>query len=779
MQRAVLAFCPQAAFSPARAARHLSSSSSSSSSPQEDQDHTPAIPAPDLYNRSTGRATISPSRPVPNIYVNKWTLEGGYTDRFHPHTLIGKSSLPSVDIPPYISALIGGTPQKMKDLRAQVQVIYERLSEASRFPNTFTRDGTPRDDNFPHRKASRFAPAINPPREFVAAYNAALVPQNFTAAVYALSEARRRLGPSWRPERVLDIGHGPAVGLLALDEVFEESPTFRPKFAECTIIGTTRMLNAARELLNSEYTEGLDADPTKPPPRAKEADSAVEKAEEKVEVEEKAEQKAEETNPVGFEGINDDESFNDIFAEIDTPTRRTSLCKRYGPVKFTLNRLPKPTGGNFDLIIVNQYLLFPAEAKSGESDKRLKSILELLAPGGVLVLVERGNLLGFERIARAREKILQPKSGRLDGIPEDMLREMHADTLSNSPPHGDPKEFTKSKDESIIDFEPLPEDEVTEETILSEQELRKLLEGAQKTTMASVRSDLRVIAPCPHQNHCPLQLRHLDEDARRKDWCHFPQLMQKPKYLLDLKRGKQLASSWSSSKKKLNKPGSLAGKGRIGSRSHELAQVSYLVVQKAPEQSAAEELLPEKNSVLEESMRWPRLINQPLKRDKHVYLDMCSPHGFIERWTVSKGTSQQEYHDARKANWGDLWALDAKKKLPREIKQSSRLPEPYEVRKSKREQAEEEAAMTANMPEGANIMGGSSVEKIKKVAQKYIKKEQAARSMEELEKDLEARHRDHGLSRTTIFKADPDYEMFVEKYGETITDEYWSGNYNL
>lgn len=37
-------------------------------------------------------------------------------------------------------------------------------------------------------------------------------------------------------------------------------------------------------------------------------------------------------------------------------------------------------------------------------------ILKLLSPGGHLVLVERGNALGFETIARARQIMIRPES---------------------------------------------------------------------------------------------------------------------------------------------------------------------------------------------------------------------------------------------------------------------------------------------------------------------------------------------------------------------------------
>lgn len=61
----------------------------------------------------------------------------------------------------------------------------------------------------------------------------------------------------------------------------------------------------------------------------------------------------------------------------------------------------------------------------------------------------------------------------------------------------------------------------------------------------------------------------------------------------------------------------------------------------------------------------PRAILPPIKRRGHVTLDLCTPSGKLERWTVPKSFSKLAYHDARKSRWGDLWALGAKTRVPR------------------------------------------------------------------------------------------------------------------
>ncbi|KLU82990.1 hypothetical protein MAPG_02057 [Magnaporthiopsis poae ATCC 64411] len=61
----------------------------------------------------------------------------------------------------------------------------------------------------------------------------------------------------------------------------------------------------------------------------------------------------------------------------------------------------------------------------------------------------------------------------------------------------------------------------------------------------------------------------------------------------------------------------------------------------------------------------PRNIRPPLKGRGNVAMDVCTPAGTLERWTVPKSFGKQAYHDARKARWGDLWALGAKQREAR------------------------------------------------------------------------------------------------------------------
>jgi ribosomal protein RSM22 (predicted rRNA methylase) len=64
-------------------------------------------------------------------------------------------------------------------------------------------------------------------------------------------------------------------------------------------------------------------------------------------------------------------------------------------------------------------------------------------------------------------------------------------------------------------------------------------------------------------------------------------------------------------------------------------------------------------------------------------MDVCTPAGKIGRWTISKSFSMAAYRDARKANWGDLWALGAKTRVPRNLQLGGEKPR---RRKSSNEQ---------------------------------------------------------------------------------------------
>ena len=69
------------------------------------------------------------------------------------------------------------------------------------------------------------------------------------------------------------------------------------------------------------------------------------------------------------------------------------------------------------------------------------------------------------------------------------------------------------------------------------------------------------------------------------------------------------------------------------------------------------------------SFSWGRLVRPPIKRSRHVILDMCSANGELDRHIVARsnawegGVGKQGYKAARKSKWGDLWPYRDPRKL--------------------------------------------------------------------------------------------------------------------
>lgn len=253
---------------------------------------------------------------------------------------------------------------------------------------------------------------------------------------------------------------------------------------------------------------------------------------------------------------------------------------------------------------------------------QVRNLWSLLDPnGGILILIEKGVPRGFELVAGARELLLKYH-----------IASPGSETAENC--IGEPFEgLSTAKERGMI------------------------------------------IAPCTNHLKCPLYPEH-GANQGRKDFCHFSQRFDRPCFLQHL----------------------------IGdsSRSHEDIRFSYVAVQRGVDrrqelgipqgqaatdaafvgyesetQDAVESSAPEEEVELDSQtpqlpfvhpLSLPRLVLPPLRRHKHVIFDLCTPGGKLERWTVPRSFSKQAYRDARKARWGDLWALGAKTRIPSNIK---------------------------------------------------------------------------------------------------------------
>ena len=179
-----------------------------------------------------------------------------------------------------------------------------------------------------------------------------------------------------------------------------------------------------------------------------------------------------------------------------------------------------------------------------------------------------------------------------------------------------------------------------------------------------------IIAPCTNHGKCPMYIT-AGTSQGRKDFCHFSQRYLRPNYLQRILDGKDRNSedimfSYVALQRGVDQ------------------REKHSVVQGQPATEAAFEGYEEADPQLQspERQAWdaetdfshvsplslPRAILPPIKRRGHVVLDLCTPGGKIERWTVPRSFSKQAYRDARKSRWGDLWALGAKTRVQRNIR---------------------------------------------------------------------------------------------------------------
>ncbi|KAK4495055.1 hypothetical protein PRZ48_013382 [Zasmidium cellare] len=223
------------------------------------------------------------------------------------------------------------------------------------------------------------------------------------------------------------------------------------------------------------------------------------------------------------------------------------------------------------------------------------------AEGGILLLMEKGVPRGFEMVAGARDMLLE--------------------TRIASP-------GSTTRERAINEF--VPEDEASPSQPLN----------------AVAKEEAMIIAPCTNHSACPMYLQK-GKVKGRKDICAFQQRYHRPPFLQRI----------------------YGSKGK----NHEDVEFSYLSlmrgrnlrIEQSPATTDAAFAGHSAPTSAPHSLTLPRLILPPIKRKGHVILDLCTPAGTLERWTVPRSFSRQAYRDARKASWGDLWALGAKTRIPR------------------------------------------------------------------------------------------------------------------
>jgi ribosomal protein RSM22 (predicted rRNA methylase) len=292
----------------------------------------------------------------------------------------------------------------------------------------------------------------------------------------------------------------------------------------------------------------------------------------------------------------------------------------------------------FDIIIAS-HLLLP-QLTSHRRKAILDNLWALLSPeGGVLVVLEKGHARGFEAVADVRQRLLD----------EFII------------PPGSPQSDMQAGE--------------------SEENVKRRREPGM------------ILAPCTNHAKCPMYLRP-GLSTGRKDFCHFNQRYIRPHFLQQI-----VGASHSN---------------------HEDIAFSFVAVQRGGEHStstADATTLPFMQGVAAADLAFggygrdgaetkphplslPRNLLPPIKRRGHVTLDVCTPAGALERWTVPRSFGKQAYHDARKARWGDLWALGAKTRVRRQAK-AGRGGEAIDGRKNKAGDASKKRPRGVDLTVGA------------------------------------------------------------------------------
>ncbi|KAK4199801.1 mitochondrial small ribosomal subunit Rsm22-domain-containing protein [Triangularia verruculosa] len=271
-------------------------------------------------------------------------------------------------------------------------------------------------------------------------------------------------------------------------------------------------------------------------------------------------------------------------------------------------------------VIIASHLMMPLDKEYKRKDM-LDNLWKMLNPeGGVLILLEKGHPRGFEAVADARDRIL-----------DNFI----------IPPHSEPRA----------------------------EEVR--------TASQHVREPGMIIAPCTNHQKCPMY-HHAGFSPGRKDFCHFQQRYIRPPFLQQIvgasrRSHEDISFSYIAVRRGAYPEGHASSAGSAADVSSDAGPSTTsdhapVYVQGKEASNLAFEGYEAEDSKQPHPLSLPRNILPPLKRHGHVTLDLCTPQATIERWVVSKSFSKQAYRDARKAQWGDLWALGAKTRTLRNVR---------------------------------------------------------------------------------------------------------------
>ena len=478
---------------------------------------------------------------------------------------------------------------------------------------------------------------------------AASFAQDYAVSYQVLDEYVKRLGKekTSKINSVLDIGVGPSVSMLAFNEIMGD--TWNPERKDSVVYGNFHMARRAKLLLSRQINENFS--------REKELEEFQEDSGENAEKEEPLKESININNSNGpLNEYGEEEVF---VGKVKTKSLKVKTV--------LLDRL-RPKDIKYDLIVVSHQLLKSMEYFPFEVDSLLEEYVRRLNPGGHLVLIERGTPLGSEIIARARQVILRPEN-----FPDELQK--YPRPFKSSAKKMSAKEQLRlsklSPEEKALAMKNLEPELLKNFEVVEDEEIAEGLDALDEPI------DMSIIAPCSHHGKCPLQFFDpqvylYGQIGKKLKFCSYNVSVHRPNYLLELKRGKKLAVKWTAANSGVGISSlARAGRGRENGNDYETASYSYLITERSVEDGPS--LEKERVKRAEDGFEkreigyraqnrgeYPRILSAPMKKKGYVIMDLCAPSGHLEKWHVSKSVGKQEYHDARKSEMGDLWALGYK-----------------------------------------------------------------------------------------------------------------------
>ncbi|GLB14103.1 37S ribosomal protein S22 [Aspergillus tubingensis] len=309
-----------------------------------------------------------------------------------------------------------------------------------------------------------------------------------------------------------------------------------------------------------------------------------------------------------------------------------------------------PKRKQYDIIIAPHSLLGIEEEFLRK--EHVQNLWNLLNPnGGVLILLEKGHQKGFEAVAGARDMLL--------------------------------KRFISSPGSTTYE---------------------NLTESPEEDTFIEKEAGM-IVAPCTNHNKCPMY-QIPGHTKGRRDYCHFQQRYIRPAFLQRIigakdRNHEDLKFSYIAVQRGVDRR--VEDSIIQGTEAADAAFNGYEDAVEMPKQedeassdeAVASETQPTPPTEEQETggvnfLSLPRIVYQPMKRRGHVIFDLCTPAGKIERWTVPRSFSRQAYKDARKSQWGDLWALGAKTRVARSLRLGEKHGESRKERLARRAAEKEE-----------------------------------------------------------------------------------------